>query len=207
MIETLLLVTALTLDAFVASIAYGTNKIKIPILSVVVISAMCSFILAISLALGSVLKMILPDKFETIISFIILMLLGIYYLLEGLIKTRLRKSEGSNKKIKFKMADIQLVLDIYLDETKADLDSSKTLTPKEASYLAIALSLDSLAVGFASSLGKVNCILVVLFSLIASVITIRGGLAIGKKLAETSKVDLSWLSGVLLLVLAILKLV
>lgn len=206
-LETLLLVIVLSLDAFVASIAYGTNKIRIPVSSVAVISAICSFIFAISLALGSILKLILPDGFETMISFIILMLLGVYYLLEGIIKAHLRKSESSNKKIKFKLADIQLVLDIYLDETKADLDSSKNLNPKEALYLAIALSIDSLAVGFASSLGNINCILAVLFSLIVGATAILVGLFIGRKLAETAKINLSWLSGALLLVLALLKLI
>ncbi|WIV13333.1 sporulation membrane protein YtaF [Proteiniborus sp. MB09-C3] len=207
MLEALLLVIALSLDAFVASIAYGTSKIKIPISSVAVISTICSFILAISLFLGSILKMVLPNRFATTISFIALMLLGIYYLLEGIVKANLRKSESSNKRIKFRFADMQLVLDIYLDETRADLDNSKNLNPREALYLAIALSIDSLAVGFASSLGEVNYILAILFSLVAGAIAILAGLFLGRKLAETAKINLSWLSGALLLVLAILKLV
>jgi putative Mn2+ efflux pump MntP len=51
MLEALLLAFSCSLDAFVASIAYGTNKVKIPFLSVQIINLVCSFILAISLFL------------------------------------------------------------------------------------------------------------------------------------------------------------
>ena len=45
MIESLLLVLAVSLDAFVASIAYGTNKIKIPFVSATIINIICSSVL------------------------------------------------------------------------------------------------------------------------------------------------------------------
>ncbi len=47
--ETILLVLALSLDAFVASIAYGTNKIKIPFKSIIIIDSICAISLVISL--------------------------------------------------------------------------------------------------------------------------------------------------------------
>ncbi len=49
MIESLLLVLAVSLDAFVASIAYGTNKIKIPFVSATIINIICSSVLGVSL--------------------------------------------------------------------------------------------------------------------------------------------------------------
>ncbi len=56
MIESLLLVLAVSLDAFVASIAYGTNKIKISFVSATIINIICSSVLGVSLFLGSVIK-------------------------------------------------------------------------------------------------------------------------------------------------------
>ncbi len=67
--ETILLVLALSLDAFVASIAYGTNKIKIPFKSIIIIDSICAISLVISLLLGGILSKILPDKATIIISF------------------------------------------------------------------------------------------------------------------------------------------
>lgn len=204
-LESLLLVLALSLDAFVASIAYGANRIKIPPLSIIIIDIFCSLSLGLSLFLGSQVKKILPENIAIYISFIILMLLGIYYLFEGLVKSYLGKKIG--EKVKIKLFDIWLIVDIYIDGTKADLNLSKILDSKEALYLAIALSLDSLAVGFGSSLANINYINVIVLSLIIGMISIWSGVALGKKIVEKADINLSWLSGVLLIILAILKLV
>ncbi|WP_315116443.1 sporulation membrane protein YtaF [uncultured Clostridium sp.] len=207
MLESILLVSALSLDAFVASIAYGTSKIKIPFSSVAIINIVCSCILGISLFFGSLVKKIVPGNITSIISFIILLLLGIYYLFESIVKTYLQKSSTSTRKLKLKFSDIQFIIDIYVDETKADSNNSKDLSAKEALYLAVALSLDSLAVGFGSSLGSINYIQVILLSLISGMVAVLSGLFLGKKFVEKSKINLSWLSGVLLIVLAVLRLV
>ena len=51
--QAILLVSALSMDAFVASFAYGTDRIRIPFISNVVISFVCTCILSIALLFGS----------------------------------------------------------------------------------------------------------------------------------------------------------
>ncbi|HHV38376.1 MAG TPA: sporulation membrane protein YtaF [Tepidimicrobium sp.] len=204
--ETFLIVFTLSLDAFVASIAYGTNRIEMPFKSMVIIDIVCTSLLAISVFLGTLVRNILPQNYTSIISFLILMLLGIYYLLEGVIKTYIKKVFILDKEFKFKLFDIWFVITVYMDEIKADFDNSKILSLKEALYLGIALSLDSLAIGFGSSLRNINCIGVISLSLIANMVAIWGGLAIGKRFIERTKVNLSWLAGIILIILAFLKL-
>ena len=205
--ETILLVLTLSLDSFVASVAYGSNKIKIPFLSIIIINIVCSFFLGFSIFFGSQVKNILPENTTLIISFIILILLGIYYLCEGIFKAYLEKKSDINSKVKLKLFDIWFIVDIYVDETKADFNHSKNLDAKEAVYLATALSLDSLAVGFGSSLGNINYLNVILLSLIFGIFSIWSGLLIGKTILEKSKINLSWLAGIMLITLAVLKLV
>ncbi len=205
MIETLLLVLTLSLDAFIASIAYGTNKIKIPFISIVIINITCSSILSFSLFLGSMVKKIIPGKLTLLISFLILMFLGMFYLFQSLIKSYITKISTSNKGIKLKMSD--LIINIYVDEISADFDNSKNLSPKESIYLAIALSLDSLAVGFGSSLGGINYMQVLFLSLLFGFLAIWLGLLIGKKLVAKSNVNISWLSGIILMILAVMKII
>lgn len=135
------------------------------------------------------------------------MCLGIYYLFESLIKSYIGAHLNPNKKIRLSLFDFQLVIDIYVDEIKADFDNSKSLSPKEALYLATALSLDSLAIGFGSSLGDINYLRVILLSLIFDMVAVSTGLFIGRKFAEKSRVNISWLAGVILIILAILKIV
>ncbi|WP_032122313.1 sporulation membrane protein YtaF [Clostridium amazonitimonense] len=205
MLESILLVLAVSLDAFVASIAYGTNKIKVPFISVTIINIICSSFLGLSLLFGSIVKKFIPGNITSIISFSILLLLGIYYLFQGLVKNYIGKS--SSKRVDLKLFNFRFIIDIYADETKADINNSKTLDPKEAFYLAVALSLDSLAVGFGSSLGDINYFQVIVLSLICGIFSIWTGTFLGRKFAEKSKIDLSWLGGIMLIILSILKVI
>lgn len=205
MFESLILVLSLCIDTFVASIAYGTDRIKIPMSSALIINLVCSSFLSISLFFGSIFKDILNPSVASTLSFSLLMILGVYRLFESFFKTSIYKISNIGAPLTFKVFDFKFVLEIYANETKADYDKSKVLTPKEALYLATALSLDSLAVGFGSSLGNVRYIEVVLLSLIIGIASLLCGVKIGKKFIEKIDINLSWLSGVMLIVLAIVR--
>lgn len=204
--EIVLLVLAVSLDAFVASIHYGVKRIKIPFLSIMIINMICSFLLGLSILLGKEAQRFLPAGATSIISFIILVSLGIYYLFEGLIKFYLESKKSNEGKLEMQFAGIHFILNIYIDETKADKDRSKVLDAKEAIYLAIALSLDSLTIGFGSGLSNMDYLSIMIFSFIAGFLSVCSGLKIGKKLSNGIKFNLSWISGILLIVLAVLRL-
>ena len=206
MLQSLLLVLSVCLDSFVASIAYGTNKIKIPIPSSIVISLICSLVLGISLFLGGLVKDVIPSNLCIIISFLVLMSLGIYRFFEGLFKAFIQRKRKLDKPLTFKLFDLNFVLQVYAEETKADFDKSKVLSMKESVYLATALSFDSLAVGFASSLSMNNYIEIIILSFIIGMTAILVGYNIGKKLIEKTNLNLSWLSGIILMLLAIFRL-
>lgn len=205
-LESLVLVTALSVDAFVASFAYGTNKIKIPFRSVAVITLVCSAILAVSLSLGTLVRPYVPAHLAGVVCFAILFLLGIVKLCDSALKSMIRKSQGLHKKISFSALHLDFILDVYANPENADCDCSKTLSPAEAAPLAVALSLDGLAVGFGAAIASVDPVQAVLFSLAANIIAVGFGCFVGNKVAEKLSLDLSWLSGLLLMVLAFLKL-
>lgn len=206
MIDILLLTISLCIDSFVASIAYGTNKIKIPFLSALIIDITCSLMLGSSLILGAYFKQYLTPSLCKTASFLILFSIGIYRLFESLSKNYIKRKSNSMSPLKFKVFDFNFVLQVYADETKADFDKSKVLTSKESFYLAIALSLDSIAVGFGSSFLSINYIYTIISCLILGLISIIGGVLIGSKCAQKFNFDISWLSGALLICLSILKL-
>lgn len=206
MIECLLLTLSVCLDSLVASIAYGTNKIKIPFSCSLIISLIGSISLGISLLIGSVIKNYIPSNLCTIISFTILMSLGIYRFFEGLFKSFIMKKKKNDKPLTFKIFDLNFVLQVYANETTADFDKSKTLSIKESIYLAIALSFDSLAIGLASSLSITNYIQVIIISFILGLIAIAFGVYLGKKVIEKSNINISWLSGIILMILASIRL-
>lgn len=205
--ETILLVLVVSLDAFVASMAYGAKKIRIPFLSILIINIICSIFLGISMLFGLLLKSFIPDNITTMISFLLLLILGIYSLFESLVKTYLESRTNSSKELRLKLFDIGFVINIYIDGTKADRDDSKKLDSKEAIYLGTALSLDSLTIGFGNSFGNINYFYVIILSIVIGMIGVSSGLFLGEKIVKRSNINLSWLAGTILIVLAFLKLI
>lgn len=206
LLEAFMITSALSIDAFVASFAYGGNKIKIPVLSVQIINIICSSTLGISLLAGTLLRQYIPPALSPAICFSILLILGFIKLLDGATKSFIRKNTGFKKKIRFSMFNLKFILSLYADPEKADVDASSVISPAEAASLAVALSLDGLAVGFGAALGNVSVIAMIACSLVVGMLAIISGCFFGNKLAGKIPFNLSWLSGALLIVLAVLKL-
>ncbi len=120
-----------------------------------------------------------------------------------MLKNALRKRQGEGG-LKFRFFNIDFVVCVYLDETKADCDSSKNLSAKEALTLALALSADSLASGFGAGLGNPNIVRIVIASLLAGLCAIAVGDFLGQKVS-CKKPNVSWLSGVILILLGLFK--
>ena len=205
MVQSLILVLSLCIDTFVTSIVYSSNKIKIPVVSGLIIDTICSLFLAISLFFGYLIKDFIPINIASTISFLLLLILGVYRLFEAFFKNLIKKYYDKGSPLTFKIFEFKFILQIYADEVKADLDESKILSPKEAFFLAVALSLDSLTVGFGCSLGTVNYLATVLLSfLVGALLLVLGGY-VGKNISKNYNLNLSWLSGVLLIKLAFIR--
>lgn len=204
--EAAALACMLSLDAFVASFAYGSNRIKIPFSSVQIINIICAATLGLSLLAGSFIQQYIPPALTTAICFTILFILGIMKLLDYLTKSIIRNHSGISREIKFSMLNFRFILSLYADPERADVDASKVISPAEAASLAVALSLDGIAVGFAAAFGNVNGPAVVISALVMGMLAVLLGCRLGNKLARSLKFNLSWVSGVFLIALAFLKL-
>lgn len=204
-VEPVLFVTALSTDALIASLAYGSNKIKIPFLSVQVITFLCTGILGISLLLGVFLMPYIPNGLLKLLSFFILLFLGITRLMDNIIKIFINKHTAINKEFKFSMFNLNFILNVYANPNAADLDQSKNLSPKEAFSLGLALSIDSMAAGVGAALGSINIVSIIIASLILSNISIKLGEVIGRKISDKVPIQISWLGGILLVILAFLR--
>ena len=102
----------------------------------------------------------------------------------------------------FSMKEISFVIDVYIDETRADIDHSKILSAKEAIYLAIALSIDSLATGIAFGMAINDPKEVLLISFVMGILILTIGQWLGRRISKAVSYDLSWMTGVILLILA-----
>ena len=160
----------------------------------------------ISFLFGNTVKNYIPQTAASIVCFIILFLLAITKLLDGFTKSLIKKHTDLSRELKFSMFNFHFILKLYAVPEDSDADSSKTISPAEAISVAIALSLDGAAVGFGAALGGANGLAVFLFSLITNMLAIIFGRYIGEKAASKLKFNLSWLGGIILMILAFSKL-
>ena len=112
-----------------------------------------------------------------------------------------RKSRG----IRLRYGGIRIVLDVYLDEEKADQDRSKTLSVREALYLAVALSFDSLFSGLALGLFLPHPFWIVAVDFGIALLSIALPTLCAHRLYRCGLPDLDWLSAILFALLAILR--
>lgn len=197
-LDALIITFALSLDTLVSGFAYGVNKIKIPIKSIIVINLVCCSVLSASLIGGSVLGKYIPSYVNLSVSVVLLFTIGLIKLLDEPIKNAIRKKNLSST-----------IASIYAEPEKADTDFSKSLSVQEALFLSLALSIDGFVAGFGAGLTINNFIgylTIITLSFFTGIAFIIFGNILGKTVALKSKLDLSWLSGLILMILAIVKL-
>lgn len=178
-LEILVLVAALSMDAFAASFAYGMSRIRIPVISVFILTITSSLILAAALLAGSFLGGLLPESLTNEICFLILFMLGF---------TRLFQ----------KHCDCQA--------KKANKNHDDLLSPLEALPLGIALSIDSLAAGIGAGIMPIYVPGTLAASFLMGIAAILGGWMLGRLMSGHFPSSLCRLGGALLIVLAFLKL-
>lgn len=180
-VQVLLLVTALCLDSFAASIAYGINKTMVSRGQIGVINGICSLCLGFSLLIGSWIDSWIPEKFTRGICFFTLFLMGCIKLGDS----------GIRK--------------YYSNPVKDDKDRKQRLSWKEVMFLSLAMSVDSLFSGMMVAFLKIPILLTVTAAFIMGEIAMYSGLWMGRKISSSPK-DISWIGGIIFIILAVSKL-
>jgi len=202
-LESLFLVSALSLDAFVASFSYGATKIKIPLLSAVIISLITTVMLGGALFLGALLSSFLDYDIAKLISGGVLIIIGLVKLYDNIIKEYIEKTKSKSKVRRVKPSMLKVLVHIYSDPRRADLDKSKILSLGEAAILSIILSIDSLTAGFGAGFSDSPLLLILSLSLVLTTLFIFVGALLGRLFAKKVNLNLSWLSGAVLVVLGV----
>jgi len=206
--EALMVSAACSTDSLVTGFAYGANKIKISLAAALVINLICCVTLGLSLFLGSVIGQYIPHTVTLAVCVTILCVIGVSKIFSSVIKNIIKKKNGINKDIKFSLFSLKFILNISAEPEAADADGSKTLSLKEAIPLAIALSLDGLAIGLGAGLTSASTLaylVIIGFALALGFIALPLGCLIGRKITSRASINLGWLSGLILIGLAVMK--
>lgn len=147
---------ALNLDSFGAGLAYGTRKIKLPLLSLAIISLISMAAICVSMLGGQIIQPFVPPSLVHRLGGVLLFLIGVWVLMQS----RQGEKRAVNKppkniaarKFEIRIRPFGLVIQILREPVSADLDSSGVISPGEALILGAALAMDAFVAGFAVSL-------------------------------------------------------
>lgn len=198
----LFLCLALCVDIFVAGVVYGADRILVSFRKNVIMNGIGTGCLGLALCFGSMLSLLIPDFLAAAVCFVSLFLIGMSRLLDSLIKNYLNRHCSLHKNIRFSFSELKFILQIYADPSCADRDSDRVISAKEAVLLGFAMSIDSLCAGTFAAFLDISVGWTLIFSFLSGTAAMSIGQLAGQHMAKRMKADLTWIGGLLLILLA-----
>lgn len=218
-ISLLFLAFAVSLDSFGVGVTYGLRKIRIPLLSILVITCFSGGMILFSMSVGHGLATWLSPAVANGFGAVILIGVGLWSLWQVMKhppsnvipeekKVRERDPDHPVSVLRIQIKALGLVIQILKTPTVADQDSSGTISPSEAMLLGTALSLDAFGAGLgASLLGYDPGVTVLLIAGMGGLLLLFG-MWMGLRLASIRWIALlSYLPGVLLTMIGLIRLI
>lgn len=200
MLNEIFLAVIVSLDTYLTAVTYCNSGIRIPLASMSVISLISAAVLGISLEFSDFIGQFVPSGICHIFGTAIITAIGIITIFKSIIRS-ITKHLSEKGEVSVRSGKYGIVMKLYLDETTADFDNSKTLSAVEAAALALASSLDSAATGLSSGFAGINPVIASVFALAVGFAAISLGNVTGKKLASLNH-DFSWVGGIMLIIFA-----
>lgn len=177
-INGILLIVALTTDSFVVSFAYGAQNREMPGKIILVMNLVMSSLLGLAFWVGDQMGEIFPLQITSGLGILLLLVIGGVRILKFFQK---RPEEWKEQKC-------------------------PRLTMAQGVLMAFILSLDSLAVGIGTGLAEGWAGFLVPGNLAGGVLMMLAGWKAGNRICRAFRRDLSWISGLCLVFLALLSL-
>jgi putative sporulation protein YtaF len=157
------------LDNISVRIAYSLRGIKISILKNLWISLITFIIASCAAFFGSTISDVFDERLSSYISMLLLISIGLWII----ITSYLKKDKESEENVNIKSSkNLFTILD---NPQCADLDYSKEIDFKEATFLGLALSLDNLGGGLSAGMIGLNFIYIGFISAVISFLTLLAG--------------------------------
>lgn len=193
---------AISLDSLTAGFSYGAQKVHVKVLSLLLLACVPAVFITLASRLGLLIGRLLPTDTLPLLSFFLLSAIGCAKLLESLIRRLAKKHPSLIGNWGCKIKELNIIFTVYLSPENANQTDLQVLSAREALLLSLALSLDSILVGMAFSTAAVPWILLLLSAMLFNLLLFITGYLLGLLLSRLLPMDLSWLCGLCLLLLA-----
>lgn len=196
----LLLVIAVSLDGFSVGITYGMRKIKVPLLSLLVIMFCSGMIVYLSMEVGDFLRSFISPQGASMLGGGILIFLGFFSLISMF---RSRETEAAeNKEQLSSNVKLENVKTVLSRPKEADLDKSGIISLNESILLGFALALDAFGAGIGAAMLGYSPFTTALLTACMSGIFLYSGIMFGSYLWKIPALQrLSFLPSVFLIAL------
>ncbi|MEG1004053.1 manganese efflux pump MntP [Clostridium sp.] len=175
------------LDNLVIGISYGSEELKIPFSSNLIIAIVSTTGTFLSMSLGNYITNFLPNYISNLIGAVVISLIGLYFIMQSI------TDDLKNKNSKTK---VEVFKNGYCT----------TISSKDTFFLALSLTFNNLGTGIAASVTGISIYLVTLLTFIFSILTILIGQSLGDHvLGKFLGKYASFISGLLLFILGIIE--
>lgn len=219
LVSLLALALAVSLDGFGVGAMYGLRKIKIPVFSVLIIALMSGLVFFGAMQIGVAATAYIPEGVAKTAGAVILIGLGFWAVIqmrrngedEGTEEIRKQEQQENNRQearvLSIELRRLGLVIQILRTPSAADLDRSGVISPMEAAWLGLALSLDAFGAGIGAAFIGYTPLLTSAVIAVASGSFILGGLRFGFMYSNVQWIrKLSVLPGCILMLMGLFRL-
>lgn len=228
----LLLSFAVSLDGFGVGVTYGLRRIRIPIISVIIIACCSGIVIWLSMAVGGFITDYLSPIVARVIGASILIAIGVWALLQlkrnrerdraqeeaegerdtapeaAIVSVESEYDAASGKTlVSLELKQLGIVIQILRKPQVADVDKSGSISASEAILLGVALSFDAFGAGLGAAMIGLEPSVTAVAIALSSAVFLVAGMRVGFKYAGWRGMQaLSVLPGMMLIVMGIIKL-
>lgn len=205
----LLFSLAVSADGFLVGIAYGFKRIRIPVMSLLVIAGASALTVSISMILGKGLAAMMNPRIACYIGAGMLIFVGIVFLLQAYWEHLSKKNDNLEEPLlSVYVKPLGIIIQILAQPERADMDDSGEISTREAFFLGMALAMDALGAGIGMAMAGFNILLTALGVGVVKFILVKTGIAVGSMLdGKTTAGYPSVLAGCIFLLIGFLQIV
>lgn len=203
LLKEIFLAFIVSIDIYLASAACCNSGIRIPPGSAFIIDMFSTVILFTSITLSDIISSFISSHTIHIVGTAVLIFIGSLNIIKSIMRNVIRRLSDKGG-FSLRMGELSMFVRLYLDDTAADMDSSKVLSPGEAAVLALAGSLDAAATGLSCGNSGISAVYAAASVFVFGAAALILGSLTGRKISSLRH-DFSWAGGSFLIVFALLS--
>ncbi len=217
-LSVLLLGLAVSLDGFGVGMAYGVRNMRMPFISIIIISLSSAMAIMLSMLTGRMVSAFFSPEAASMVGGMMLVGIGIWITFQAFFNYKHSLPQEEIADYDFLNSDrgesnvsnrrnFSFFSDILKDPQKADFDRSGEIRGREAVVLGVALAMDAFGAGFGAAMMGFNPFITSASVGVAKLVMLPAGFYLGnyyfsKQLGSKA----SYLSGFVLIILGMLNL-